>query len=66
MLVAYDLCMTFAAWGNEIDHKIDVLVGALFHLGSASPSFRSQYKSDSTIIAPYLTVEAPVRIQCKR
>lgn len=64
LLVAYDLCEAFDAWGGELEHSIDVIVAALYQIGSASPRFRARYGGATTIIAPYLTVKAPLRIDC--
>jgi hypothetical protein len=65
ILVAYELCNSFAAWGSELTHSVDLLVGAIFGLGSSSPAFLDQYGSSTALIAPYLTVSAPVTIECK-
>lgn len=65
VLVAHELCNSFAAWGSEIEHSTDVLVGALFTLGSNSPAFVDQYGSPTVIVAPYVTVKAPVSIDCR-
>jgi len=64
LLVAYDLCEAYGAWGREIEHSIDVIVAGLFQIGSASPQFRAEYGGGTTVIAPYLTVRAPLRIDC--
>jgi hypothetical protein len=65
LLQAYDLCDAFAAWGSELEQPIELLVAALYQVGSASPAFRSRH-GDSTIMAPYTTVSAPMKISCKR
>ena len=65
MMMAYDLCESFAAWGSEIDHSIEVLVGALFTLGSNSRAFVDQYGGSTAVIAPYLSIKAPVEIECR-
>lgn len=65
VLVAWELCNAFAAWGSELEHTADLMVGALFTLGSASPAFADQYGGSSVIMAPYLTVRAPVTIECR-
>jgi hypothetical protein len=65
LLNAYDLCNSFSAWGSELDHTMDVIVAALFNIGSSSPRFLAEHGSSSTIMAPYLTVKAPVRIDCR-
>ncbi len=63
MLVAYDMCDAFASWGGEIEHSIDIMVGALFHVAPVSAS--TSLPEPPVVIAPYLTVEAPVRIECR-
>lgn len=64
LLRAYDLCEAFAVWGSELEQPIDVLVAALYQVGSASPGFRSRHGA-STTVAPYTTVRAPMKIHCK-
>jgi hypothetical protein len=66
VLIAYDLCDSFAAWGDQLTHTIDVVVAALFYLDSASPAFLAQYGASSTILAPYLAVKAPLAIDCRQ
>lgn len=65
LLVAYDLCNAFVAWGSELTHSMDAFVAGLFHLGSASPGFRAEFGSSSIVIAPYVAVEAPLTIDCR-
>lgn len=65
LLRAYDLCTSVGAWGDEIVDSIDVLVAALFYIDSASPQFRAEHGNKAAVIAPYRTVEAPLRIQCR-
>jgi hypothetical protein len=64
-LQAYDMCDAFAAWGGEIEHPIELLVAALFHVGSASPTFTQDGRAGTRIIAPYLTVRAPMKVRCE-
>ncbi|MDX1562334.1 MAG: hypothetical protein R3305_05380 [Gammaproteobacteria bacterium] len=56
LLRAYDLCDAFGAWGDTIDDSIDVLVAALYQIGS---------NRGSRIAAPFLTVKAPISIECR-
>jgi hypothetical protein len=65
LLMAYDLCTAMDSWGEEIEHSFDVIVAALFHIDSASPRFRSEYGGSAAVIAPYLTVKAPLKIACR-
>jgi hypothetical protein len=64
LLQAYDLCDSFAAWGSELEQPIELLVAALYQVGSASPTFRSEHGA-STVVAPYTTIRAPMKISCK-
>ncbi len=65
VLMAYDACASFAAWGSELEEEMDVLVSALFQIGSASPKFLQEHGASTTIVAPYVIVKAPVRIECR-
>lgn len=65
LLRAFDLCNAFDAWGNEIEDTIDVIVASLFHLDSANPRFRAEHGDAGIVIAPYLTVKAPMKIVCR-
>ena len=63
-LQAYDMCDVFAAWGGEIEQPIEVLVAALFHVGAASSGL-AQDASAGRIVAPYLTIRAPMKVSCE-
>ena len=65
MLQAYDMCTALSAWGDEIEQPMDVLVAALFNIGSTSPEFLAEHGAASTVIASYLTIKAPVTIDCR-
>lgn len=65
LLRAYDLCDAFAAWDSEIEDRIDILVGGLFQIRSASPDFISSYPTGGAVIAPFVSVEAPLTIDCR-
>ena len=60
-LQAYDMCDVFAAWGGEIEQPIELLVAALFHVDS-SATFSD---AGSRIVAPYVTVRAPMKVSCQ-
>lgn len=62
---AYDLCESFAAWGLEIQDEIEVIVAGLFQIRSASPSFAQAHGGGRAVIAPYVNVEAPLKIECR-
>ncbi|HEY7671532.1 MAG TPA: hypothetical protein VIC71_04885 [Gammaproteobacteria bacterium] len=64
-LQAYDMCDVFAAWGGEIEQPIELLVAGLFHVSSASPTFTKDAAAGTRIIAPYLTVRAPMKVSCE-
>jgi hypothetical protein len=61
-LQAYDMCDAFAAWGGEIEQPIELLVAALFHVAS-SAAFSED--AGTRIVAPYLTVRAPMKVSCE-
>jgi len=65
ILRASDLCETFAAWGEEIEDTIDVLAAGLFHIHSDDRDFRARHPGGTGIIAPYVTVTAPLKIECR-
>ncbi len=65
VLRAFDTCETFAAWGEEIEDSMDIVAAGLFHMRSASPEFMARYGSSTAIIAPYVSVEAPLTIDCR-
>jgi hypothetical protein len=64
LLQAYDTCDAFAAWGSELEQPIELLAAALFHIHSASPAFAQKYGSSEHIVAPYLTIRAPMQVRC--
>jgi hypothetical protein len=65
LIRAWDLCETFAAWGEEIGDSIEILAAGLFHIRSAAPDFATRYPDGSAIIAPFVTVKAPLTIDCR-
>ena len=65
VLQAYDMCESFAAWGEELEQPIELMVAALFHVGAASGGFTSTQESSSRIVAPYVTVRAPMTVRCE-
>lgn len=64
LLQAYDLCESFAAWGSQLEQPIELLVAALYRVGSGSPEFRSRHGA-SAVLAPYTTIRAPMQITCR-
>jgi hypothetical protein len=64
VLQAYDMCDAFAAWGSELEQPIELLVAALFLVSSTAPKFTSRDGSGSSIVAPYLTIHAPMKVNC--
>jgi len=65
ILQAYDICDSFAAWGEEIEQPIELLAAALFHVGFANSAFAREDGAAQRIVAPYLTVRAPMQVICK-
>jgi len=63
LLRAYDLCEAHRAWGTEIEGSIELLVAGLYHL---SPRTAAEgVMGESRIVAPYVTIRAPLTISCK-
>jgi hypothetical protein len=60
-LQAYDMCDAFAAWGGEIEQPLELLVAALFNVDS-SGTFSD---AGTRIVAPYVTVRAPMKVSCE-
>ena len=61
---AYDLCDARDAWGSKIDTATDLMVAGLFHFASPTASESGSY-GDSNIIAPFVTLRAPISVDCK-
>lgn len=62
VLQAYETCNAFAAWGSELEQPIELMVAALFHLGSAHAAKGGAQAS--RIVASYVTVSAPMQVIC--
>jgi hypothetical protein len=65
LIQAYALCEAFDAWGEDLEQPVELMVAALFTVGSARPSFVSANGGATTILASYLTIEAPMKVKCK-
>ena len=65
MMRAWDLCETFAAWGEELGDSIEVLAAGIFDVRSATPEFVARYPTGAARIARYVEVEAPLAIDCR-
>jgi hypothetical protein len=59
VLRAYDLCEARQAWGTTVDASIELLVAGLFHF-AAPPT-----EQFTPIVAPYVTITAPLTVSCK-
>jgi hypothetical protein len=64
LIEAYDLCEASLSWGDDLQHGIERLVAALFHIGSARPDFVPT-RDRARIVAPYVKVRAPLSIRCR-
>lgn len=64
LIEAYDICEGMVSWGGKVQHDLHLLVGALFHVGSARPGAKAS-AGGSHIVAPYLTIKAPLTVNCK-
>jgi hypothetical protein len=65
LLRAYDLCEARSAWGNEIDGSIELLVAGLYHMSARTAADGVSVAASTRIVAPYLTVRAPLSINCR-
>lgn len=63
LLRAYDLCDGRRAWDDRIDGSIELLVAGLYYL--AGPDAGGPSAGASRVVAPYLTIRAPLRINCR-
>lgn len=61
LMRAYDLCDSFAAWGDGLQDSIDVLAAGLFAVGSSA----SAPPRRGAVFAPFVIVEAPLAIDCR-
>lgn len=65
MTRAWDLCETFAAWGEDLEDSMEIMAAAVFHIRSSAPEFNARYREGAATIARYLTVTAPLTIECR-
>lgn len=65
MTRAWDLCETFAAWGEEVEDSMEIMAAAVFHIRSSAPEFNARYPDGAATIARYVTVTAPLTIECR-
>ena len=65
LIRAYDLCESFVAWGMELTDSIDVIAAGLFQIRSASPTFAQKHGDARAVIAPWVQVRAPLKIDCR-
>lgn len=65
LLRAYDLCEARLAWGSEIDGSIELLVAGLYHLSARTAADEFDAAASTRIVAPYLTIRAPLSIDCR-
>lgn len=61
---AYDVCDGRDAWGSKIDISTEVMVAGLFHFASPTAS-EFGVLGESNIIAPFITIRAPMRVDCR-
>lgn len=65
LLRAYDLCEARRAWGSEINGSIELLVAGLYHLSARTAADGFGAAGSTRIVAPYLTIRAPLSINCR-
>jgi len=65
LLRAYDLCEARRAWGSEIEGSIELLVAGLYHLSATAAPDGVAATGSTRIVAPYLTIRAPLAINCR-
>ena len=67
LLRAYDLCNAQDAWGDTIEQSIDLLVAGLFHVVDSNLADLAWLgPEDIDIVAPYVTVQAPMTVRCRQ
>lgn len=62
---AWELCETFAAWGEELQDSIEILAAGIFTVRNSSPDFVARYPGGSAMIARTVKVQAPLAIDCR-
>ena len=65
LLRAYDLCEARSAWGAETEGSIELLVAGLYHLSARTAADGVGAAAPTRIVAPYLTIRAPLSINCR-
>jgi hypothetical protein len=65
LLRVYDLCTAKAAWGSRIESSIELLVAGLYYMMPPTTD-PSSAPLTAHIDAPYLTISAPLRVDCHR
>ena len=67
LLEAYDACDRRHAWGKRLQQPIELLVAALYEIGSSRPDFVPGRAADHMkVLAPFVLVQAPMSVTCKR
>ena len=67
LLRAWDQCAAENAWGRSIEQPIEVLVAALYHFVDAdAASTIKGAQVPPSILAPYTTVRAGMRVNCEQ
>lgn len=62
---AYDVCDARDAWGSKVEIATELMVAGLFHFASLTAAdFAS--RDTSSIVAPFLTLRAPVSVDCRK
>jgi hypothetical protein len=65
LLAAYDLCEARQAWGTEIEGAIELMAAGLFYLETRTASASGPATSPARIVAPHVTIRAPLSIDCR-
>jgi hypothetical protein len=65
LLSAYDQCEARQAWGSEIEGVTEVLAAGLFYLAAPSRDGNDRGGETTNIVAPYVTIRAPLAIDCR-
>lgn len=67
LLRAWDACAADNAWGHSIEQPIEVLVAGLFHFVDADIAGTIKgATAEPEVLAPYMTVRAPMRVRCEQ
>jgi hypothetical protein len=66
VLRAFELCDSFSSWGEELRDSIEIVAAGLYEMRSTDPGFVARFGAETAVIAPFVTIEAPLTIDCHK